>query len=191
MENLKPVIARNIASLRQQMGMTQLELAEKLHYSDKAVSKWERGESIPDVGVLKQIADLFHVTVDSLLKDGTETLPSAETSVSQHTRRIITAITLTATAALAFLMFLILRTWLVLAYLPPVAAIVWLVFNSLWFNRRQNYLIISVLMWTLLACLCISFHFFGLPRWEMLFLGIPGQLIIWLCSKFRHPKEND
>ena len=57
MEDLKPVIAKNITALRQQARMTQSELAERLNYSDKAISKWERAESMPDVAVLKTIAD--------------------------------------------------------------------------------------------------------------------------------------
>lgn len=191
MEELKPIIARNIAMLRQQAGMTQMELAEKLHYSDKAVSKWERGESIPDVGVLKQIADMFHVTVDSLLKDGQTPAAEPKTAgASLRTRRLITAITLLGVAALAFLMFIILRTWLVSMYMLPVAVIVWLVFNTLWFDRRRNYLIISVLMWAALLCICVTFAVFRLPKWETMLLGLPGQIIIWLCSKFSGRKES-
>ncbi len=69
MQDLKPIIAKNIAELRKAASMTQIELATRLNYSDKAVSKWERGESIPDVGVLKEIADLFEVRVDYLLTE--------------------------------------------------------------------------------------------------------------------------
>ena len=68
MEELKLIIAGNISRLRREAGMTQLELAEILNYSDKAISKWERGESIPDVGTLKQIAERFSETVDYLLR---------------------------------------------------------------------------------------------------------------------------
>ena len=57
MQDLKPIIAKNIAELRKAASMTQIELATRLNYSDKAVSKWERGDSIPDVAVLKQIAE--------------------------------------------------------------------------------------------------------------------------------------
>ena len=64
MEDLKSIVARNIVTLRRKQDMTQLELAEKLKYTDKAVSKWERGESLPDIIVLKAIADLFGVTLD-------------------------------------------------------------------------------------------------------------------------------
>ena len=193
MEDLKPVIAHSIASLRQQAGMTQLELAEKLHYSDKAVSKWERGESMPDVGVLKQIADMFHVTVDSLLT-GEESKPAPaveaqRSETSLRTRRLVSAITLTGVLALALLMLIILRTWLVFVYIVPVVAVVWLVFNSLWFSRKRNYLIVSVLMWSVLMCVCATLSYFGLHRWEVMLLGLPGQAIIWLCSKFRRSGE--
>ena len=69
MTNLKEVIAKNITDLRTKANMTQLSLAEELNYSDKAISKWERAESIPDITVLKTIADLFGVTVDYLLEE--------------------------------------------------------------------------------------------------------------------------
>ena len=67
MDDLKSAFAKNVSDLRNINGMTQLELAEKLNYSDKAVSKWERGESIPDISVVMQIADIFGVSVDYLL----------------------------------------------------------------------------------------------------------------------------
>ena len=52
MDDLKLTVARDLADCRRAAGLTQLQLAEKLNYSDKAVSKWERGESLPDVAVL-------------------------------------------------------------------------------------------------------------------------------------------
>ena len=66
-EDLKPIIAKNIIDLRRTADITQAQLAEKLNYSDKAVSKWERGEAIPSVATLKEIADHFGVTVDYLI----------------------------------------------------------------------------------------------------------------------------
>lgn len=69
MDDLRKIIASNIVALRRSGKLTQGELAEKLNYSDKAVSKWERAESMPDIAVLKQIADMFGVTVDYLLSE--------------------------------------------------------------------------------------------------------------------------
>ncbi|MBO4847876.1 MAG: helix-turn-helix transcriptional regulator [Clostridia bacterium] len=79
MEQLRRIIASNIAALRQKAGMTQQDLAEKLNYTDKAVSKWERGESVPDISVLKRLADIFGVTVDRLISDpGAEQTPTEQ-----------------------------------------------------------------------------------------------------------------
>ena len=69
MENNKRIVANNIIACRKAAAMTQAELADKLNYSDKAVSKWERADAIPDVFVLKQIADLFGKTVDYMITD--------------------------------------------------------------------------------------------------------------------------
>ena len=68
-EMIKSMLGKNIGAYRKQQGLTQAGLAEKLNYSDKAISKWERGESIPDVLTLMQLAELFGVTVDDLLQD--------------------------------------------------------------------------------------------------------------------------
>ena len=118
MEDLKPIIAHNIQSLRQGAGMTQLELADALHYSDKAVSKWERGESLPDILILKKIADLFQVTVDRLLRPDAAPLRQKDL----HSRKIITAISLTGVAALAIIAHIIFPTWLVFLYALPAGA---------------------------------------------------------------------
>ena len=68
-ELLKKTLGKNIGTYRKRQGLTQAALAEKLNYSDKAVSKWERGESMPDVLTLVQLADLFDITVNDLLVD--------------------------------------------------------------------------------------------------------------------------
>ncbi len=57
-----------IAVLRKANGMTQKELAEKLNVSDKAVSRWERDESAPDLMLIPVIADIFGITADELLR---------------------------------------------------------------------------------------------------------------------------
>ena len=64
MDDLKTVVGKNLASLRKQAKLTQIELAEKFNYSDKAVSKWEQGATLPDLETLKQLSDFYGVTID-------------------------------------------------------------------------------------------------------------------------------
>lgn len=196
MQAIKSTIAKNIASLRAKAGLTQIELAQKLNYSDKAVSKWERGESIPDVSVLVKIAELFDVSLDYLILDKTNDAPeskkSADAKASLNNRIIITALSLLLVWIISLLALVInfemkstVGIWLNFIYAVPVSLIVWLVFNSIWFNRRRNFLIISLLMWSVIGAVYLSFFIFGTNLPLIFLLGIPGQIAIFLWSKFK------
>ena len=73
MEKLNKIVGENLTFLRKNSGLTQLEFGEKFSYSDKTVSRWEQGDIIPSVEVLKQIADFYEVSVDFLLTEHNET----------------------------------------------------------------------------------------------------------------------
>lgn len=79
MSDIKSNVAKNITELRILNNMTQMELAEKLNYSDKTISKWERGDSSPDISVLVELADLFGVTLDYLVRS-----ENIEEAVTEH-----------------------------------------------------------------------------------------------------------
>ncbi|MBR7111426.1 MAG: helix-turn-helix domain-containing protein [Clostridia bacterium] len=189
---LKNIIAQNIAELRRNNNMTQLELAEKLNYSDKAISKWERGESIPDVAVLKNIADIFLVSVDYLLEETHKrpVPPAAQTTVRKRRRSVITWLGVLLVWMIATFLFVTMQlvfpaeenAWLNFVWAVPVSAVVWLIMNSVWFNRRRNYLIVSILMWTVLAAAHVTLLVVGVNVWLIYLLGIPAQVIIFLWS---------
>ena len=195
MSDIKNVIAKNIAELRQAHSMTQIELAEKLNYSDKAISKWERGESLPDVTVLVTIASLFGVTLDYLVQEEhKEPVRKSEGAPKpKYNRRLIAAISSILVWFIALLAFVVLAifcpslggSWLAFIYGLPVSLIVLLVFNSIWFNRRMNYLIISVLVWSVLVAVHVSVLVAGHNVWLIYLLGIPGQLVIFMWSQLK------
>ncbi len=196
MADLKTIIAKNITDLRKSHGLTQIELAEKLNYSDKAISKWERGESVPEVGVLKEIADMFGVTLDYLVQKEHTAPTKPELKTATHNHAFITGMSILLVwlvATLAFVLVDIITDtfahWLAFIWAVPASLIVWLVLNSVWFNRRLNFFIISLLMWTTLAALYISFLPFGVNIWLVFVLGAPGQIIILLWSRLRYKKK--
>jgi transcriptional regulator with XRE-family HTH domain len=195
MADLKPIIAKNIIDLRKSINWTQAELAQKLNYSDKAVSKWERAESIPDVAVLKEIADLFHVTIDYLLETDHTKSKTVLQIVSKHKKRnrlIITLLSASLVFLIATLIFVFWElsslklsqpSWIVYVYAFPVACIVLLVFNSIWGKGKINFAIISSLVWSTLLSVYLSFPSPG--SWLIFIIGIPGQIIILLWANFR------
>ena len=74
----KQTLGIMISTLRKEKGMTQLELAEKMGVTDKAVSKWERDLSFPDINFIPKLAEIFEVTVDELMQVKTETKENME-----------------------------------------------------------------------------------------------------------------
>ena len=176
--------------------MTQAELAELLNYTDKAVSKWERGEAIPDITVLKEIADNFGVTVDYLLKadHSPEEDPSNSRSRAKSVNRfIITMISLVSVWVFASIGFIILMLsdtsappWLAFIYAVPICAVLLLVLNSIWGRRKLNFLIVSLLLWSLFTAVYLSLLALGGGNLWMLFIVCaPGQVVILFIPGFR------
>ena len=205
-EKLKVVIGKNIAAYRKRFGLTQADLADKLNYSDKAVSKWERGESIPDIITLTQLAEQFSVTVDELIQDP-DALPEDTGAVQQAMERVVEKtlkrkadknIILGLSSILVWFVALFLyvvlsgleleNSWLAFFYAIPANAIVLLSLRSAWKDFRWNRLLISAIMWgallsiyTTLAVLA-NIHF-----WKMFLLGVPGQIAILLWFRLFLP----
>ncbi len=209
-EKLKNQIGANIAAYRKQMGLTQAGLAEKLNYSDKAVSKWERGESIPDVLTMMQLAQLFGITVNDLLVDldalpgNPGTLEKAMTQVSEKAlkrkadKRVILALSTTLVWFVALLAYVICSTfefldpykYLLLFYAVPANAIVLLSLRSAWRDFRGNQRYISTIVWGSLMSIyatvwvVLHYHF-----WKIFLLGIPGQIAIFLWFRMFRPTQ--
>ena len=191
MKEIKQNIADNLSRLRTSAGITQAQLAESLSYTDKAVSKWERGESVPDRTVLKKIADRFGVTVDWLITDHGNNAPAPD-KAAQHARRynhlLITLLAVVCVWFVATAVFVVLgglnipHKWLVYIWAVPVSMIVLVVFNSIWGTYKRNFVFISLLMWTILAAIYITIITIANWNFWLIFLvGIPLQLatIFW------------
>lgn len=206
MEEIKNAIAKNLCELRKRKNMTQADLAEQLNYSDKAVSKWERAESVPDISVLKAISDIFGVTVDYLITeehDNPNELRKKASRRKLRNRSLITGISILLVWFFATFAFLNAEVFLTsvgrrlsalsFVYAVPISCVVWLVFNSIWFNRRRNFLIITLLMWSALVSFVLSFYLFGIfgsEVWKLLFIGVPAQIIIAMWSGIKTKREN-
>lgn len=198
MIDTKSIVARNITELRIQNNLTQMELAERLNYSDKTVSKWERGESSPDISVLVQIASLFGVSLDRLVSPEaiTEGDMKAEIDTPRYSRRVISYISESTVWIIATLAFIITSLvigrmafqWLYFIYALPVMLIVKLVLNTLWFNPRRNYFIISAFLWTALLSIHATFLYFKMSVALIYLLGVVGQIVIILWSFIKKPK---
>lgn len=198
MNDLKEVIAKNLVRLRQATGLTQLQLAEKLNYSDKAVSKWERGESIPDLRVLIQLAQIYHITLDDIVTEQPERVVKPKLNLGKK-RVLISLLSVglvwfLATGVFAVMYFIPaveMYAWLAYIAAPLASAIVLTVFSGVWGNRLTNAVVCSFLLWSLAVVVHVFLSVFvpGVDRWWLFYLvAVPFQVLIIFWFLFRKVK---
>ncbi len=195
MNNIKENIAKNIMRLRIEKNMTQPELAKKLNYTDKSVSKWEHGTSTPPIDVLKEIADIFGVTLDDMVRDiADDEYDKIYTAKENKPNKII--ITLLA-VSLVWLVAIVVYVygstlagesyWILFIIAIPVSATVILIFNCLWGKRTYTFIIISVIIWSILATIYLCFLSYN--PWMIFIIGIPLQIATILWSQLKSNKR--
>ena len=199
MENTNEInekIAKNLIAYRKAAGMTQAELAEKINYSDKSVSKWESGNGVPDVYTLMQLAALFGVTLNDLVGDGA--LPKTEKkSGGLHLLIILLSSGLVWLVATCFFVLMQIISpgkawWLAFIYAIPINSILMIVYASVWKYRILNFVAVSTLVWTAITCLYLTVRCVSIALgasyegfWMVYLLGIPLQVLEVLWVFFR------
>ena len=188
---LNEKIARNLSYYRKRAGFTQAELAEKINYSDKSVSKWESGNGIPDVYTLTTLAELYGVTLDAFV--------ATETPVQYQRKQtglhlLITLLSCGIVWLVAMCLFVLMHllrpewaAWHVFMYAVAVSAIVVLVYASVWKHRVVGFIAVTTLIW--MSLIGIGNNYTGL--WTIYLLGVPLQIleVLWVFFRFLFRKS--
>ena len=195
MENIREVIVANLLRLRRKNQMTQQELAKRINYSDKAVSRWENGEVLPDVETLSKIAEVYGVTLPYLLEtheESTETAAPKDPSIVA--KAIIAAISVCVIWAIVVVVYVYIRIflhtsyWQAFVWAVPASTVVAQVFNTKWLRiPLLSPIAVSLTIWTTLAaiyCSCIRYNI-----WLIFLIGIPFQAIVCLLFLLKREKE--
>ena len=191
MDELKLIFASNLIRLRTAAGMTQAELGEQLNYSDKSISKWERGEAIPDAAVLKRMSEIFGVTVDYLLNEHDAWQPGPEPAACDRSHHAIILVALMGIVTLAVLVFVVLWLWLgavewiVFACFVPAAVNTYLVLNSVFFGGRGNLYVVLGLVASIFAVGYLVLLRFGMNFWQLFLIVIPAEAVVYFSFHIR------
>ena len=194
MENLEQIVAQNLTDLRKAQKWTQAELAEKLNYSDKSISKWERGDALPDLKVLQQMADLFGVTLDFFVTENAASeREKFEAPKSENGFRIGVELLAVCVVWLGAVTGFIFGTtyaqmrdpWLWLIWAVPASAFVLTYFNLRWKFRICAIVFESILCWTLLASVFLQLLHYQFNLWQVFLIGVPTQAAILLWAQIR------
>ncbi|MCK9471654.1 MAG: helix-turn-helix domain-containing protein [Bacilli bacterium] len=183
----RKVVSENLQYYRKLNNLTQLQLAEILNYSDKSISKWERGESLPDLYVMQIIAELYGITINDFVTEQ-KTKPKHKL---KHSNLLITLLSVGIVWLVATTVFVLLgiflpeleKKWLAFIYAIPVSMIVLLVFTNIWGNRIQVFSALTVFYWSIPLSLYLSFNYQQL--WLLFIIIIPLQIltILWFLLR--------
>ena len=197
----KLIVARNLANLRKKAGLTQAELAAKFDYTDKSVSKWEHGETMPDIDTLKQLADFYRVSLDYFVVEHEEVKGRVKPKKPQHkyhaNKWVLALLTITAIwlGAVVFFFVGIIRPtmewpgggWIVFIWATPASALAALIFNSIFGNDRGWRTSLTILtIWTALGATYIQIGRVmtdGWLLWEIFLIGVPLTMVAALWDK--------
>ncbi len=192
METLEKIVSENLVSQRKKHGWTQAELAEKIHYSDKSVSKWERGEALPDLKVLVALAELYGVTVDYFTTEN----PDPEAFVSRKSQLTYQV---WATALMVCIVWFIATMvytygainqqvyhWQMFIWALPASFLLLLVFSYRWFGSKLWPLYVSCFSWTLITA--VYLEWLDMNMWMLYLVGIPAQLAIIMMAQIKRVK---
>ena len=186
MKETKDIVAENLVLLRKHMGLTQAELASKFNYSDKTVSKWESGESLPSIDVLKNLADFYGTTLNDMVTEKAFDKPKkVEAKKERSNKTIITLLSISVVWILAtsmyvqgYLMYGVFY-WKTFVWSVPISCIVALVFNSIWGKRIFNFFLISALIWTFTLALYVSLSITNIAKLFLIPIPLQGLTILW------------
>ena len=199
LEELKLVTAGNLINLRTGAGMTQAELGAKLNYSDKSISKWERGEAIPDAFVLTQMAELFGVSVDYILSshDAWEPTVAPEDPRQDvvYSTSVITAIAVLGVWTLALTAFVTLwlavdqLRWQIFVAAFPVSVLTWMVLMCVF--KRTRHLKYMVALFVLSIFVCVYLLLLNRNPWQIFMIAVLAEVIVFLSLKVqKRPKKS-
>ena len=191
-KDIKPIIAVNLSNLRKEKGLTQAELAQKLNYSDKAVSRWERGDTLPDISVLYELCRFYNITLDDLVSD--EPTPKKEEKVydknSMAYKIVTTLLSVSIVWLAATLIFIYSNVrednqyfWMAFVWAVPVTCIVLKISARGIFNSIMNVINDSLFVWSTLAAIYLQVLAYNV--WMIFLLGVPVQaiIILWIRMK--------
>ena len=190
-ENVKEIIAKNLSTLRKERKLTQQQLAERLNYSDKAVSRWENAETLPDIETLCKICDIYGVRFEYLLqkeqpKKNPYVVKDSLTSRILITFIIVCSFWIAATLTYTYVNVIFgVRVWTIFMWAVPLSVVVCEVCNAVFFkNKVFGCVLISIISWTTILALYLQTLKYN--TWMLFIMGVPLQAVIILITIFRY-----
>ncbi len=189
MKEIKEIVSDNLVAFRKARKLTQLELADMIGYSDKAVSRWEHGEVTPDIETLDRLAKIYGINISAFFEESPNLEKERKLSLQIGNKLTITLLSIVSVwflITIAYIYGKIIMNenfWHLFILAVPLSCVLGIIFNSIWGKRIYTFVILSVFVWSLLAWFYL--YRINYNMWILFFIGIPIQVAIVLCANLR------
>ena len=192
METLEKTFSKNLIKYRTLIGMKQSELAKRINYSDKSISKWERGEGLPDLKTTIKICEVFGISIDDILKEKNDHKTKITKTVKTKNKKhflisLLSASIVWLIATIVYVSLFICQVngpiWLPFIYAIPISSIIFIVFSSMWGKNLIQFLCISLFLWGTILSITLSISINNI--WFICIIGAVCQfmIILWFALK--------
>ena len=199
MKDVKLTVAKNLSMLRKKKGLTQAELAERLCYSDKAVSRWEHGETLPDINVLYELCSFYGITMNDLVDEQCDVCENDEQEQEKYARKYRTWLGISTSVVVwlaAVLMFTYTQViygvgyWVAFVWAVPVSCVAMMYICRSVFNWVANFVFTSVCIWSAIAAMYLNMLFnHRVNLWTIFIIGIPLETLAFIWQKMKKYKK--
>lgn len=193
-------ISKNLSELRKAHHLKQTDLAEKIGYTDKSISRWENGTTVPDIATLSRLADFYNITIDDLIHENAVVKSSdaahlieKEDNVNKIAMLCLAVLTVWLVAVIVYVGFEIVRNykfWQIFVWAVPPSAIIIYRYNVR--NRDikwANTILLSLVIWGIVVGFYVQLIEYNL--WPIFFLPIPleAMAVVYTLFRKRKPRE--
>lgn len=197
MADMYEILSDNLTRLRKSRGLTQADLANILKYSDKSVSKWETGETLPSLETLVHLSDFYGIPVDDLLRKSVDTEQTAEVEKIRRTNKaFISILSIASVWLIAITIFVGSAltnvatpsvSWIAFVWACPLTFVVCIIISLKW-HKKHLHIWFSLFLWTFIASIYLHITVFGdnTNYWMLFLIGVPLQIIIILIRGLRY-----
>ena len=193
MKDVKTIVAQNLTALRKERGLTQLELAERFNYSDKAICRWEHADTLPDINVLYALCEFYGITMNQLVDPHF----SAKATVTEERNArayrnwacamLVSAVFFFATVLFIFSLAWFERAyWLAFVWAVPISCIVISKILRRGMGAIGRFIFTSLLIWSTIAAVYLQVLVrFDSNIWYLFLVGLPLQAFVFLWSRLK------
>ena len=188
MNNLKDTVSKNITALRKANNLTQLELAKKINYSDKAISRWEKGEVLPDIETIQTLSEVFNVPMSAIIESNEELPKLVKPTKQEVLSQIFLICEIWAVLSVVYAYLNIsngLNVWQIFIWGIPATALLLILQNRKDKNNILLFIYGTILAWSIITCLFL--HMLDTCPWYFFILGVPvqGMLIVRFLFNYK------